>query len=326
MLRTMRRRPSLVPLVALAAACSSAPPPPTRPPDATAIPNLALAEFPALERTELGFDETVVDASWSSDDQVDFALRLVTGDTEKRWLVRLSPLLDQTLAERMLDGGSTGLWREKTWSYEAGDGAQKRSFELKSLQLPVTVNVYDENGARLSNTLIELPSNLLGRGALPAIDLARSKAADATGGTSAAADEAQVRPFAEATITTMALLNTLQDNEALADYFWQVVEKPGFLSVLTSFGVRATMIANYEKAVPVTLPPHLPAADRAFVVPMQIEVNDNLALLVDVVAIDAARPFALCGGMVAAVARHPSKDIRLEVQVVAARCGKPKPR
>lgn len=309
--------------VALVTACSSPPPPPPAAPDATAIPNIAFAEFPVLTRTGHGFDPSSADAAWSSDDRVDFLLRLTKGDTERRWIVRLSPLLDETMVERMLAGDGPAMGRRKTWNYSVGTGSEKRALTLESLQLPMTVHVADENGAQLSATLIELPATLLGHGVLPAIDAAKNAiAADATTSPSTA-DEARVRPYVESTIAMMSLLKTLQENEALADYFWQVVEKPSFLSVLTSFGVAATMNANFEKAVPVTLPPHLPAAERAFVVPMQIDVNGSPALLVDVVAIDAARPFAVCGGMIAAVARHPSKDIRLEVQLVTARCTKP---
>lgn len=314
-------RPSR-PLAAFAAAlafaaCSSGPVP-VRVPDATAIPMLPATDFPGLARSSPGFDARSPRASWSSDDRVDFALRLVKGDTVKRWLVRLSPLADQATAARMAGGGDGGgLFEEKSWDYQVGSGPTNRTLTTRSLQMPMTVGVYDEDGNRLTSTIVGLPVDLLARGVLPAIDLWQGATAEAAASMD---DEAHVRPLVEATIAMMTLIGTLQENEALADYFWQVVEKPSVLSVITSFGVRATVGAHFEKAVPVTLPAHLPPADRAFVVPMEIDVNGSPALLIDVVAIDAARPFALCGGMIAATARHPSKDVRLEVQIVGARC------
>lgn len=70
---------------------------------------------------------------------------------------------------------------------------------------------------------------------------------------------------------------------------WQVVEKPSVWSVITTLGIATTLRTPFEKSVRATgLPAHLPAKDRAFVVPLQVDGNANPALLMDIVAAGAA--------------------------------------
>ena len=73
-------------------------------------------------------------------------------------------------------------------------------------------------------------------------------------------------------------------------------------AVANGFGVKTTFSMGFDKSVPaVHLPPDLPGSDRAFVVPMQIDVNGSPALFLELLATDAARPFSLCGGIVAGI-------------------------
>ena len=133
----------------------------------------------------------------------------------------------------------------------------------------------------------------------------------------------EVRPMAEGLISLIALLDVVQNDSVLEEYFWQVVQKPSIWSVIAGFGVRASLIASLEKSVLVpTLPRPLPYAGKAYAMPLRVDVNDSPALLADVIAVDAARPYALCGGIVAASARHPTDDsIAFDVQLLAARVG-----
>jgi hypothetical protein len=235
-----------------------------------------------------------------------------------RWLLRLSALVPQTLAESLgTREGSDGLWEIKIWSWTWTVHGEPREFTTQSLLLPVTATVSDEKGRVLSSSIVKLPVRLLSRGVLPAVDCVRGGAV-----TSPLVDRTTISPLVDATIAMMALLNVVQEDDALADHFWKVVEKPSLWSVITGFGVRASLTMAFEKSVPVAMPsPNLPAAERAFVVPLQIDVNGSPALLVDVVVIDSARPFAICGGIVAATARHPTRsDTRLELQLLGAHC------
>lgn len=312
--------------VLLANACSTAPTV-MQAPSGTIATTLSRAEFPGLAKADLRFDPRSDDASWASGDEVVFALRLVKGTEVRRWVLHLSVVFGQDLVTRLDASGSTldGLWDERSWTYTVTESDQPREMVVTSLRLPVSVVIRDENGKKLSASLVRLPVHLLGRGVLPAVDLAIAAAAQPTEAAAAATREQSVRPMVDAMIAMMALLNVVQEDEALAQYFWQVVEKPSLWSVVTGLGVRATLSMPFEQSVPaVTLPPGLPPTDHAYVVPLRIDVNGAPALLLDILATDAARPFALCGGMVAAVARHPSKpDVTLELQVLSAQLGKP---
>ncbi|HEU4418709.1 MAG TPA: formylglycine-generating enzyme family protein, partial [Planctomycetota bacterium] len=200
--------------------------------------------------------------------------------------------------------------------------------QVTSKILPVMATVCDEQGRKLTASVVKLPVRLLGRGVLPAIDCAvAATQAQAQGSLSEPAREVALHPLIETTLGLMSLLNVVQENDELAEYFWQVVEKPSIWSVITGFGVKTTFSMGFERSVPAAnLPPDLPGSDRAFVVPMQIDVNGSPALFLELTATDAARPYSLCGGIVAGIARHPTKtDHALELQLIAARLGTAKP-
>lgn len=288
------------------------------------------ATAPALTRTEYpgaspGFDARSDDPTWNGGDQVLYALRLRKGDEVRRWLLRLDVVLGESLIARVEDSSEQKieLWENQTWTYRTTEHGESREHRVTSKMLPVGVVVSDANGHELTKSLVKLPAHLLGHGLLPAIDCALAgAAADGDG-----ADRTDIRPVVEAILGTMSLLNVVQEDDALAQYFWQVVEKPSLWSVVTGLGVQATMTMPFEQSLPATrLPADLPPVDRAYVVPLRIDVNGSPALLADVVAVDARRPYALCGGMVAAVARHPSNpDVTFELQLLAARLGKEPP-
>ena len=320
-------RSTVVPLlVSLASACGSVPLRIEAPKGAVAT-TLSAAEFPGLAKMHPGFDPRSSDPAWESDDEVVFALRLRKGGEVHRWVLRLSVLFGQELVERLDQDKqqAIGMWGHQTWTYTAMHDGEPQELAATSLMLPVTAVVSDETGTKLSSSLVRLPVHLLGRGVLPAIDSALAAEA-APAAIATQQDFARsIRPMVDASIAMMALLHVVQEDDALADYFWQVVGKPSLWSVVTGLGVHATLSMPFEKSVPATtLPPSLPTAERAYVVPLQIDVNGSPALFIDVVAIDSARPYSVCGGMVAATARHPTKpDVTLELQLLSARLGKP---
>jgi len=289
--------------------------------------DLPKTEFPGANRMAAGFDARTEDGAWESDDEVVFALRLRRGEKVDRWLLRLCVVLGERLTGSLGNEG-IGLWEEMSWTYTITDHGKRKDAQVTSKLLPVMATVCDEQGKKLTASVVKLPVRLLGCGVLPAIDCAMAATqAQAQGNLSEPAREVALHPLVEATLGLMSLLNVVQEDDALAGYFWQVVEKPSLWSVITGFGVKTTFSMGFEKSVPAAnLPPDLPAADRAFVVPMQIDVNGSPALFLELTATDAARPFSLCGGIVAGVARHPTKaDYALELQLIAARLGKVKP-
>lgn len=298
--------------------CSIAPLP-VVPPDPATAPALTLSEFPGAT---IGFDDRSDDPSWQGNDEVLFALRLRKGDEVHRWLLRLEVMLGERLVARIDNDNEHDieLWGTQTWTWTSTREGVTRHLTATSKMLPILVTVGDEHGTELDRSVVRLPANLLGRGVLPAVELALHEEA-----TTEPVDDDALRPMVEAMIAMMALLNVVQQDDALAEYFWQVVERPSVWSVVTSLGVRATLSMPFEQSLPATrLPAELPAADSAYVVPLRIDVNGSPALLADVVATDARRPYALCGGMVAAIARHPSNPhITFELQLLSARLGKP---
>lgn len=330
MLTAMRHLLPPVLAATLLGACSSAPIP-MAPPDPGAAATLSLAEYPGAPDPTTAFDARAESNAWHSDDQVVFALRLRKGDEVHRWLLKLEVVFEQHMIARLEDGSKTaiGLWQEGAWQYTVTENGVPVHKTITSPVLPVAVTVADEQGEPFAKSMVRLPSRLLGGGILRGIDasLAFTAAADATAQPAQPAAVPDLAPYIESMLGVISLLNVVQEDDALADYFWQVVEKPSIWSLVTNFGAKTTLSMPFEASVPATsLPAHLPDPGRAFVVPLRIDVNGSPALLADVVAVDSSRPYALCGGMVAAVARHPSKpDVTFEVQLLSAKLGKPKP-
>ena len=314
----------------LAAACNTIPPQPP-PTNGAMLVDLPKVEFPGALAMATGFDARTEVGSWEMDDEVVFALRLRRGEKVDRWLLRLRVMLGERFTPSPGNASlakSIDVWEEMSWTYTVTDHGDRRDARVTSKILPVTATVCDEQGRKLTSSVVKLPVRLLGRGMLPAIDCALEVTqAQAQANPDEPARQVSVVPLVEASLGLMSLLNVVQEDDALADYFWQVVEKPSIWSVITGFGVKATFSMGFEKSVPaLSLSPDLPAVDRAFVVPMQIDVNGSPALFLELLAADAARPCSLCGGIVAGIARHPTKaDHTLELQLISARLGAAKP-
>jgi hypothetical protein len=247
-----------------------------------------------------------------------FGLRLRRGDTQRTWLLHLDVLIGETVLVMAEQGGTPiKIGGTQTWNSTVTADGKPRNLEVSSRMSPVTVTVTDGDGAPLGRSAVSLPATLLSGGLLRAVEQSRIL----NGGTADhAIAEQQIRPVVEAVIGMVSLLNVVQNDKVLADYFWQVVEKPSVWSVIANFGVTASIRMAFEKSTPVTrLPAHLPPSSTAFAVPLQVDVNGSPALLVEILAADPARPYALCGGMVAATARHPTDPgLQFDVILLAA--------
>jgi len=329
--------PALLLVLVALTGCGAAPNAAIRP-ATTNSPHLAIDDFPGAARLLVGFDDVDSSADWNQQDRVLFALQLRKGETVTRWLLHLEVLVGDLLSIRLGDDAPNAVqWgSNRTWTYATTVDGVRQEHRLTSRLRPVIVRVHDEAGKQLGNSLVQLPADLLGTGLLPGIDAARvlyaTAETDAPGATPAAApgqhlprqeQERHVLAMVRSTLALMALLSIVQEDSVLADYFWQVIEKPSVWSVLSSFGVTASLVTALEQSVPATsLPPGLPDLGPTFVAPMRVEVNGSPALLADIVATQSARPYALCGGIVAATARHPSRpELQFDVQLLAARVG-----
>lgn len=307
--------------------CAGAPDAPIVP-ATTAVTAVDLDAFPGAARLLEGFDAATAQADWLSGDRALLALQLRKGQDVHRWLLHLEVMIGDVMHFRLADDTETPIRfsSSRTWDYWTTVDGERRQHTIASRMQLVVVRVHDEHGTQLGKSTVNLPADLLDAGLLPGIDAARAVYAEApTASTPLATDEQQqaVRQMVQSTLALVAMLSIVQEDNVLADYFWQVVEKPSIWSVLTSFGVRASLVTALEQSLPASaLPANLPDLGPAFVVPMRVEVNGSPALLADIVATASQRPFALCGGIVAATARHPSRpELQFDVQLLAAKLG-----
>lgn len=306
-------------LVGLLLTACSAIPIELRAPDPRVATSLRLSEFPGAYALLHEFDTRRGDTEWQEGDSVLFGLRLRKGEDTHRWLLRLA-VVGEKISGYLDTDTDVAILEERRWSYTAIIGDDKQQIPIESGMRLIGVSVHDEHGKQLGTSLVKLPADLMSRGLLPGIECALAHQ-NAGGDFQSFATAADVRPMAEGLISLIALLDVVQNDSVLEDYFWQVVQKPSIWSVIAEFGVRATLTASLEKSVPVpNLPLHLPPTERAFAMPLRVDVNDNPALLADVIAVSAQRPFGLCGGIVAASARHPTDpSLTFDVQLLAAR-------
>jgi hypothetical protein len=268
---------------------------------------LSLDEFPGASTVLSAFDDRTAEPDWSAHDQVLFALRLDRGGEAVRWLLHIDVQRDVAVSAT----------EPVTDTSIRADGSA--SISLTSRAAAVAVKVFRPDAVLLNETSVVLPASHLGQGLLPSI---RAAAAGAVAEGKAINLGETIRLVMQGFFTLNALLDVVRENDVLADYFWQVVDTPGLWSVVTNFGVSVSVVLSFEKSVVVPVPAPLPPAGQAFSVPLRIDVNDSPALFVDLLAADASRPYALCGGIVAAVARHPTRsDVMLRMQLIAARCG-----
>lgn len=315
-----------LPIVALASACHTAPTPLDRP-ASDVFTTLPAAEFPGADALLQGFDGRQNGTAWDSGDRVLFGLRLRKGETVHRWLLSLTLVLGDRLLARVGSGDDgtalDTIMPQHSWSYTAEIADERREIPIKSKMSLVSVEVYDAHGARLGKSLVHLPRDLMAHGLLAGIECALRHGRGG-GDFRSFDDEGAVRPMAKGLIALIALLNVVQNDEVLEEYFWLVVQQPSLWSVIAGLGVSATLTASLEQSIAVTdLPMQLPQTHPAYAMPLRVDVNDTPALLADVIAVDPARPYGLCAGIVAASARHPTNaDIRFDVQLLAARLGR----
>jgi hypothetical protein len=301
-------------LAALLTACAAAPPAPPAPTGEFAA--LAPDEFPGAAALLAGFEAPSDDAMWLAGDRALFGLRLDRDGEVVRWLLSVELPLGQMIVAQSTDGTEhqVSVGASATWVFGVERDGGSEDVTIQSRLATAKVKVFTADGELLTETADTLPVDLLGRGLLPAIE--RARAAASAGGT-----VPTDRTTLEGYLAVRQLLETVRGNDALAEYFWQVVEKPSIWSVLTHFGVDVRIAIPLEDSVPAVPPPGVPAA-ATFAAPLRIEVNGSPVLFVELLVTDARRPLALCGGIVAAIARHPTlSDRTFRMQLLGARLG-----
>lgn len=130
-----------------------------------------------------------------------------------------------------------------------------------------------------------------------------------------------------ATDLALALTVSLQDlatNDAvLQDLLFCIVERPSLWSIATNFGVAVTMkwsaVALGEPSIAV---PGFPAEVRR--ASLELVVNGTTAAWVTLLAAEPTASTRACGGLVGAIAQHPTETGRFAVvRLLATRRGAP---
>jgi hypothetical protein len=304
----MKRRsfPSWLLALASASACH-APPAPELRLDANEPP----AGFPAPLHLLHGFDVGEHDGAWRPGDSVLYGLRLSRDGDVRHWLLRL----ELTEAEARADDGAELSPIE--WSIRINGELQ----QFSSRQCRVIATVMDEYGAVLGRTEPTLPRDFLERGLADACRLVQSRSM--RGRRLGRLDHIDVRPLAEATVSAVALLQIVQHDDVLSPLLWEVIEPPSLWSVVSHLGARIVLRPRFHALVDMLSPvPELKVP--AWRLPLALNVNDDPALLIELFVADPTPPFALCGGVLGATARHPSKPgLEFSLLLLSGRRGAP---
>lgn len=314
----MRRSPLSFAALAAVAACHAAPGPEVR---FAAVGDLPPpAAFPGAADILRGADAVEPASRWCAGDEVLFGLRLRRGDRVRHWLLHLRLTEPVAIARAGDDVPPPDALPPVLWTLRVND--EERSF--LSARCRVLATVYDAAGTVLGRTEPLLPRDFLDRGFTRACELVAAQRADGPADGVLRHRPFDVHPYAEATVAAMALLQVVQEDAVLAPLLWEVVEKPSWWSIVRHLGARVVVRPDFQAAEAVASP--VAAGEVAWRVPLELSVHDQPVLHSDLFVVGAARPFALCGGVVGAVARHPSDPGReLSMVLLAARLGSPGP-
>lgn len=260
-----------------------------------------------------GFDLADASAPWREGDELLIGLRLRRGDERRHWLLQLR--LTEPIA---LDGDGDAL---EPLDWELNINGEPQQFGSRRCR--VDVKVMDGEGNELGRSQPLLPRDFLDRGIAGACrQVHRQLARWSPRGREHVYSGLDVRPLAEATVCAVALLQVVEEDSVLAPILWQVIEKPSIWSVVTNLGARVVLRPRFHAVTEAFSP--VPAVDaETFRMPLSLFVNDDAALHVDLFVADSSVPFALCGGVLGATARHPKDpDVEFSLLLLSARRGK----
>lgn len=274
-------------------------------PDASLLHGFDAADFPGAATLLSGFAAPATDPLGG--DTVLFGLEVHDGaDVERRML-----LLEL--------GGLSSLWsvdgfdvqvvehhprRTVTMTLTTQDG-KAIEFRREVTPLPVLLRQFDAAGKELGASMIELFEEPLRAGFWPLT----------LGEQDVSLDE---HMMAVLLLTTMRQLG--QSDRTLRELLFTVVERPSLWSVVFHFGIAINVTAGVGAPCPPL--PSLPVTEPLRLLPLELLVNGALALSVDLALVQPKPPLLTAGGVVGAVARHPSRPERFALlRLLASRRG-----
>ncbi|MEO6593696.1 MAG: hypothetical protein ABIP94_02965 [Planctomycetota bacterium] len=295
------RRALLLSSMLGATACRSTEAPDVRLVDAAR--SLPSSAFPGASALLDGFDPLAADDAWRAGDEVLYGLRLLRAGHARHWLLHLRLTEPLAIARANDEVGAGELLPPVEWSIRINDEPQAFGSRL----CRVIATVTDAAGVVLGRSEPLLPRDFLQRGFSTACQLVQQRldAHPETRGSDEFYTGMDVRPLAEATVCTVALLQVVQEDDVLAPLLWHVVQRPSIWSVVANLGARVVLRPRFHAAAEAPSPVAGAGPGPVWRVPMNLMVNDTLALQVEMLVGGAVPPFALCGGMLGATAHHP---------------------
>lgn len=256
-------------------------------------------DFPAPRHLLRGFDYRTPAGPMLVGDEVLFGLRLRRDTEVTNWLLQL-----RVIEVEAIDAAGKKL-APVDWPMRINGEVESFASELCRAE----VVVMDEHGKELGRSQPVLPRDFLASGIAPACRLMhtrmRGRRTRSANEDPSAYRRVDKRPLAEATVTAVALLQTVQDDAVLAPILWQVVERPSLWSIVSNLSVDVVLRPSFHTATPTTSP--VPALrEQTWRLPIALEVNTEPALNLDLFVTDSTPPFTPAGGLLGATARHPT--------------------
>lgn len=275
------------------------------------------AAFPAAPSILHGFDDRG-DDDWRAGDEVLFGLQLRSGAGTRRWLLHLRLTEPAAIARAGDEVPARDLLPPLRWTLKVNSA----DLYYTSARCRVLATVYDASGNVLGRSEPLLPRDFLAKGFTGACNvLARWQQEGRMLPASRTGTGTDASQFAHATVAAIALLQVVQEDSVLAPLLWEVLERPSWWSVLQNFGARLLLQPAFDVAEPMAFVHG--RTTMTWRVPITLSVNDQKALVTHLYVASAARPQALCGGIVGGIAQNPHDAGReLSLVLLAARCGR----
>lgn len=284
------------------------------------------ARFAAGRALLEGFDPAEPEGRWRPGDRVLLGIAADGAGPPREWYMRVTAVADTI----ELSSGEklTARDRVKVSRTEDPDGPRLVvDFEL----VLMSVELFDGEGKSISASTAMMPSICLQHGLTEFIEQERAglsimrtgEPQERTPEGELKATELQRRNLA-GWLAIMKLPEFLNRNKSMEGLVWQLIERPGVLSVVVNGGVSMSLQMRGKDATPVEAAAGM--ASPVYDVPMQVLINDRTAMECQLRVAPAAPPLGPCNGLVAIDARNPrDPGKRVSVRLLAARRGVAQP-
>jgi hypothetical protein len=290
----------------LASSCSSVAP--VRPPDDFApVAAVSSIDFPGATRILTGFAPADADPALRTGDAALLGLEFHRHGAVQRQLLlmEVSGLGWTTwqVAGKQFTRRRTTTARRTTTDSDGPSSSQ----DLQVHDIDLTIRRFDATGEALTQSQAVLYEEALRAGWWPY--------------TVPDADETD---SVFASLLLFSLQNLAHSDPALQELLFLVVDKPNLLSLVTHLGVTLVIESRHRErtlVVPSDLL-DLPGRLEVRVAAMDLRINGTMALWADLLAVRPTGALGVCGGLVGAIARHPTEPGRFAVaRLLATRRG-----